>query len=67
MESLVISPNNKSDLDLLLKLTNKMGIDATLISDEEKEDYGLLKAMLDTDETELVSRDEIMKELRPNK
>ncbi len=41
-----------------------MGMDTDILSHEEKEDIGLLKAMLDGKKNDFVSEDEIMKALR---
>ena len=53
MDAILISSNNKSDTELLLKLVKKMGLRSKLLSEEEKEDYGLLAAMMEADRNEV--------------
>jgi hypothetical protein len=45
MEVALLNSKNKSDLKLLLEIAKKMGINAKLLSDDDKEDMGLLNAM----------------------
>ncbi|CAN5872366.1 hypothetical protein BH24BAC1_BH24BAC1_12050 [soil metagenome] len=60
MESLLIHPDSQEDLTLLLALAKKMGISARVITEEEKEDLGLLKAMEEGRTTDFVSRSSIL-------
>ncbi len=63
MQSLVITPKTKAQFKLLADLLAEMNIKATVLSDEEKEDLGLLKLMEEADRTKTVSKETIMKKL----
>jgi hypothetical protein len=63
MESIVITPKNKDEAKIITDLLAKMNINSKVISDEEKEDIGLLLMMKEADRNEKVSRDEIIKKL----
>lgn len=52
MESIVIHPNNKKDLDLLQYLAQKMGLETQILSQSEKEDIALMKAIHENDPAE---------------
>jgi len=60
METLVISSNSKKDLTLISELAKKLGLNSIIMTEEEREEIGLLKAMLDADRNEKVSRESIM-------
>jgi len=62
--SIVITPKNKSELELLSNLLKKLKIDAAYLSDDEKEDLGLKLLMREADRTKKVSRARVMKKLR---
>lgn len=64
MESIVISPKTKDEAKLITDLLQKMNISSKVITDEEKEDMGLVMMMKETDMDDLVSREEIMQKLR---
>lgn len=64
MESLVITPSSKDDLKLLKSMAKKMGFRVSILTDKDKEDFGLLKAMLEGRKTKLVSKEEILRNLR---
>ncbi|MVN22122.1 hypothetical protein [Mucilaginibacter arboris] len=55
MESIVIHPNNKKDLDLLQYLAQKMGLETHILTESEKEDFALMKAMQENDPAENLS------------
>jgi hypothetical protein len=63
MESIVITPKSKDEAKIITDLLAKMNINSKVISDEEKEDLGLLLMMKEVDRNEKVSRDEIMRKL----
>jgi len=63
MESIVISPKTKDEAKLITDLLQKMNISSKIITDEEKEDMGLVMMMKETDMDDLVSREEIMQKL----
>ena len=63
MESIVITPKTKDEAKIITDLLNKMNISSSVITDEEKEDLGLLMMMKEVERNDKVSRDEIMKKL----
>ena len=63
MESIVISPKTKDEAKLITALLERMRISSKIITDEEKEDLGLLMMMKEVDRNDIVSREEIMKTL----
>lgn len=63
MESIVITPKSKDEAKIITDLLAKLNITSKVISDEEKEDLGLLLMMKEADRNDKVSRDEIMKKL----
>lgn len=64
MESILFSPKNKEEVELLKQLAKQMRIKARVLSDEDKEDAALLKAMAETKNDKYVSHEEVMKALR---
>jgi hypothetical protein len=66
MSSLLINPSNKSDVKFLIKLLEKMQIQVTVVTEEDKLDYGLLKAMELAEKDDFVSEDRIMQILGKN-
>ena len=63
MKTILVTPKNEKDFNFLKTLFDKLGYDTKVIYDEEKEDLGLLKAMLEEKKGEYVSEEEIMKAL----
>ena len=63
MESIVISPKTNDEAKLIKDLLDKMNISSKVITEEEKEDFGLLIMMKEADRNETVPHDEIMKKL----
>lgn len=63
MEALVIKSDSKKDLNKLKKLIQDMGMESTLLSNEDIEDLGLSILIEEADRNQKVSRDEIMKKL----
>ncbi len=63
MNSIIITPRNKSEEKLLADLFRKMGIGTKVLSAEEKEDMGLARLMAQADRKQKVSRDTIVKKL----
>jgi hypothetical protein len=45
METALFNSKSKEDLKLLISIAKKMGLTVTLLTDEDKEDMGLLNAM----------------------
>jgi hypothetical protein len=63
MKTIVVTPKNENDFEFLTALLNKLRYEPKILYDEEKEDMGLLKAMIEKKKGEYVSEDEIMKAL----
>jgi hypothetical protein len=63
MDSLVITPKTESEFKFISDLLKKIRIKARILSDEEKEDIGLLKAMKEADRSKKVSEEQVMKKL----
>ncbi|MES2428538.1 MAG: hypothetical protein V4560_16270 [Bacteroidota bacterium] len=63
MESIVINPKTKDDFKLITDLLERMNISSKVITDEEKEDIGLLMMMKEVDRNDKVTREEVMKKL----
>ncbi|MBI1767287.1 MAG: hypothetical protein HYR67_02805 [Bacteroidetes bacterium] len=63
MESVIITPRNKKELEFVSDLLNKLGINSKKLSIEEKEDLGLALSMREADRTKKVSETIIMKKL----
>jgi hypothetical protein len=61
MSTLAITPKTKKEEAFLIKLFKKMNIKATLLSDEEAEDAGLLLLMKEADTNDIVSEEEILR------
>lgn len=61
MESVLITPRDKNELNLIKTLLEKMNISKKKLSDTEKEDWALLKLMLQADRNNLVLEKEIFK------
>ena len=64
MESIIINPKTKKEVKLVRTLLEKMNISSNIISEEEKEDLGLIAMMKEADRNETVSRDEIIRKLK---
>jgi hypothetical protein len=64
MKSLVITPKDTKELNFVSELLQKMGISSKILSEEEKEDAGLLILMQEANKNDTVSRQEIVSKLR---
>jgi hypothetical protein len=60
MEIAILQTNDKNDLRLLTEVARKMGITIKVLSENEKEDWGMGMLMRQADRSEKVSREEIM-------
>ena len=63
MDSLLITPASAADLKLVAALLKKMNIAAKVLSDEEKEDLGLVMLMRQAANAPKVSREAVMRKL----
>lgn len=59
MDSILITPKNYEEMQLITGIFNKMKIKSRVFSDEEKEDLGLALLMKESDRAKKVSREEI--------
>jgi hypothetical protein len=64
MESIVINPKTKDEAKIIADFLKKLNISSNIITEDEKEDLGLLMMMKETDSSDLVSREEVMKKLK---
>ena len=64
MESAIISGKSKKDIQLLISVAEKMGIKATLLTKEEREDFALAKAIDEGKTGEYVDTAEFLNSLR---
>ena len=63
MSALIINANKMADLKLFVDLAKRLCISSKMLTQEEKEEIGLYKAMLEGRKTKLVSRTSVMKKL----
>jgi hypothetical protein len=64
MTTLVINLKSKKDIPLFYALAERLHHKASILSEEDKEDIGLLKAMLEGKKGEYVSKETVLKALR---
>jgi hypothetical protein len=64
MDTIVIKTKTVSELNLIKELLKKLRITSKVLTDEEKEDLGLLKLMNEADRSEKVSRTVVMNKLK---
>jgi hypothetical protein len=63
METILISSKNKSDLDLLQKLAEKLGLSYISLNEEDREDFAMLRALLDVDRSQKVTKSSVLKKI----
>jgi hypothetical protein len=63
MKTILINTETMADAKIFLVLAKKLGFNSHVLSEEEKEDIGLYKAMLKAQKTKFVSREQVMKKL----
>ena len=63
MDSIVITPKSESEFKFITDLLKKIKVKASILSEEEKEDIGLLKAMKEADRSKKVSEEMVLKKL----
>jgi len=64
METLLINIKSEEDKKIFLSLAKRLKLKAKFLSPHDKEDYGLLKAMIGGQTGEYVSREEVMDALK---
>ncbi len=60
MDTILITPKTEQEFSFLLDLLQRMHIKTSLLTEEDKEDAGLLKMMEEADRNDVVSEEEIM-------
>jgi hypothetical protein len=64
MKTLVITPKDEKDFVFLSELLGKLGFDSRVLYEEDKEDIGLLKAMIEEKKGDYVTENEVMNILK---
>jgi hypothetical protein len=64
MDALLIKPKNKTELQFVSEFLKRMRIEAKALSDDEKEDLGLVKLMKQVDRTEKISKEKVIAKLQ---
>ncbi len=64
METVVLQGKSKSDLKALIEIAKKLGIMVRYLTEEEKEDIGLIYAMKQGQTKKYVNTDSFVKKLR---
>ena len=64
MQTVVVQSNSLTDMKLLTELAKKIGMEVTYISDEKREEIGLLNAIEKGRTGEYVDTNEFIKKLR---
>jgi hypothetical protein len=63
MKTMIINVKDKKDFELLTIFLKGLEIKARILSDEEKEDFGLIELMKEVDRDKTMSRDSIFSKL----
>lgn len=63
METIVINIKNSKDRILFTSLADRLKLKSKVLNEEDYEDYGLLKAMLEAKNEDYVDREAIIKSL----
>lgn len=64
MTTLVIRSRKKSAVKKFMDLALQLGVEITSLTDEEKEEVGMIRAIREGQRTPLVSRETVMRNLR---
>ncbi len=64
METAILSGKSKKDIQLLLSIAEKMGINAKFLSKDDLEDFAIAKAIKEGETGELIDTDEFLKSLK---
>lgn len=64
METVVLQGNSKADLKMLTDIAKKIGITVKYLSEEEKEDIGLLQAVKEGRTGKYINTDDYLQKLR---
>ena len=63
MQSLLITPKDEAELELLSALLARLNIATTVLTEDDQEDIGLGALMREADRSEHVSRESVFKAL----
>ena len=63
MNTIIVQPKTKAEMQLVSEMLKKMRIASKILSDEEREDAGLGMLIKQASRTEKVSRDQVMAKL----
>lgn len=64
MQTALLTGDSKTNINLLIELARKLGIKATLLSEEDIEDIGLAKAMKEGRTGKFVNTETFLKRLK---
>lgn len=64
MQTAILSGSSSGNLSLLIELAKKLGIKASILSEEEIEDIGLARAMKQARTNEFIDTDKFIKQLK---
>jgi len=64
MNSIVINPKDPNEFQFLKSLSDKLGVQSKVLSEEELEDMGMAVLMKDTDRSDRISEADVMDKLR---
>jgi hypothetical protein len=64
METIIINIKTQKDKLLFTSLADRLNLKSRILLEENKEDYCLLKAMLEAKQDDYVDRESVMKSLR---
>jgi hypothetical protein len=64
MEIIIRNIKSKTDLKFFQQLAKRLGLKTTELTDDEKEDIALAKAIKEAKKGDFVSREEVIKALR---
>lgn len=64
MQTVLINTKTKAESNLFVELAKKMGFETKVLTEEDKEDIGLLRAMMEARKTKLISRKTVMNNLK---
>lgn len=64
MNTIIIQPKNRSELLLISSLLKKMNINSKVLSDEQKEDFGMVHFLKQADRSKKVSKASVMNKLK---
>ena len=63
MEAVIISGNSKKDIQLLVNIAEKMGLTVNFIKEDDLEDIGMAKAIIEGKTGEFIDNEEFLRSL----